>query len=59
MLYWYIYRAEMFQRLCDMARARHLQPPKYELVPIDDYKSAFARTLDPTRYNEAKFIFKF
>ena len=49
----------MLEKLCSMARQGSLRAPKHELVSIDDFKDALARSCDTSRFHEAKLIFKF
>lgn len=49
----------MLAKLCAMARQGSLRAPKHELVTIDSFQDALARSSDASRFHEAKLIFKF
>jgi hypothetical protein len=55
----YVKRKEMLETLCTMARQGSLRAPKHELVALDSFKDALARSCDTSRFHEAKLIFKF
>ena len=49
----------MFQNLCEMARKGFLNPPKHEMVQLDNFQEAIARVSDLSLYHERKLIFSF
>lgn len=49
----------MLNELSSMARQGSLRAPKHELVSIDSFQEALARSCDTSRFYEAKLIFNF
>lgn len=49
----------MLEKLTAMAQEGSLRAPKHELIAIDSFQDALARSSDTSRFHEAKLIFKF
>lgn len=49
----------MLNDLCHMARQGRLTPPKSEVVPVADFRTAMDRASNPSGFQNAKLIFSF